>query len=101
MKDVTKKFPEGVPKFRNPSLSLPTLGNEGESVNLQGGRLKTIMPSYIFEICTRLEVLLWWKLSGHTNNITEASNLMNEIYKRGEIRNEQQDRNALDKPRTS
>ena len=36
---------------------------------------KFIFPSNIFDIYTRLEVILGLKLSGHTNTLTEASNL--------------------------
>ena len=46
---------------------------------------------------TRLEILLGLKLSGNTNIQIEASNLIDEIYTRGEIQNEQQYRNGLDK----
>ena len=45
---------------------------------------------------TRLEVLPGLKLSGHSDTLTEASNLIDDLYKRGEIQNEQQYRNALD-----
>ena len=66
--------------------------------NLQGrGIEKVIIPSNIIDIYTRLEVLLGLKLSGHSNTVTEASNLIDELYKRGEIQNKQQYRNALDK----
>ena len=66
--------------------------------NLQGrGIEKIIIPSNIIDIYNRLEVLLGLKLSGHTNTLTEASNLIDELYKRGEIQNKQQYRNALDK----
>ena len=66
--------------------------------NLQGrGIEKIIIPSNIIDIYTRLEVLLGLKLSGHTDTLTEASNLIDELYKRGEIQNKQQYRNALDK----
>ena len=59
---------------------------------------KIIMPSNIIDNYTRLEVLLGPKLSGHTDTtLTEASNLIDELYKRGEIQNKQQYRNALDK----
>ena len=58
---------------------------------------KIIIPSKIVDIYTRLEILLGLKLSGHTNTLTEASNLIDELYKRGEIQNKQQYRNALDK----
>ena len=36
-------------------------------------------------------------MSGHTDTLTETSNLMDELYKRGEIQNKQQNQNALDK----
>ena len=68
-----------------------------EPDNLEGQGLKIIIPSNIFDIYTRLEVLLGLKLSGHTVTLTEASNLIDELYKRGEIENKQQYRNAVDK----
>ena len=58
---------------------------------------KIIIPSNIADICTRLEVLLGLKLSGHSDTVTEAINLIDELYKRGEIQNKQQYRNALNK----
>ena len=58
---------------------------------------KIILPSNIIDIYTRLEVLFGLKLSGHTDTLTEASDLIDELYKRGEIQNKQQYRNALDK----
>ena len=58
---------------------------------------KIIIPSNIIDIYTRLEVLPGLKLSGHTDTLTEASALIDELYKRGEIQNKQQYRNALDK----
>ena len=58
---------------------------------------KIIIPSNIIDIYTRLEILLGLKLSGHTDTLTEASNLIDEFYKRGEIQNKQQYRNALNK----
>ena len=56
-----------------------------------------IIPSNIIDIYTRLEVLFGLKLSGHTDNLTEASNLIDELYKRGELQNKPQYRNALNK----
>ena len=56
---------------------------------------KTITPSNKIDIYTRLETLLGLKLSGHTDTVTEASNLNHELYTRGEIQNKQQNRNAL------
>ena len=58
---------------------------------------KIIIPSNIIDIYTRLEILLGLKLSGHSNTLTEASNLIDGLYKRGEIQNKQQYRNALTK----
>ena len=49
------------------------------------------------DIYTRLEILLGLQLSGYTNTLTEASNLIDELYKRGEIQNKQQYRNAITK----
>ena len=48
--------------------------------NLQGtGIEKIFVPSNIVDIYTRLEVLLGLKLSGHTDTLTEASNLIDEL----------------------
>ena len=58
---------------------------------------KIIIPSNIIDIYTRLEILLGLKLSGHSDTLTEASNLIDELYKRGDIQTEQQYRNALNK----
>ena len=58
---------------------------------------KIIIPSNIKDVNTRLEVFLGLKLSGHTDTLTEASNLIDELYRRGEMKNKQQDRNALNK----
>ena len=67
-------------------------------INLQDrGIEKIIIPSNIIDVYTRLEILFGLKLSGHTDTLTEASNLIDELYKRGEIQNKQQYRNALDK----
>ena len=65
--------------------------------NLEGQGVKIIIPNNIIDIYTRLEVLLGLKLSGHTDTLTEASNLIDELYKLGEIQNKHQYRNALDK----
>ena len=66
--------------------------------NLQGqGIEKIIIPSNIVDIYTRLEVLLGLKLSGHTDTLTEASNIIDQLYKLVEIQNKQQYRNALNK----
>ena len=46
--------------------------------DLRGEGVKVIIPSNIIDIYTRLEVLLGLKLTGHTNTLTEASNLIDE-----------------------
>ena len=55
-------------------------------INLRGrGIEKIIIPSNIIDIYTRLEILLGLKLSGHTDTLTEASALIDQLYKLGEI----------------
>ena len=68
--------------------------------NLEGQGVKIIIPNNILDIYTRLEVLLGLKFSGHTDTLTEASNLLDELYKRDEIKNKQQYRNAPNKFQT-
>ena len=70
-----------------------------DSNDLQEG-LKIIFPSNIIDLYSRLEILLGLKLSGHTDILTQTSNLIDELYKRCEIQNERQYRNALDKFKT-
>ena len=54
----------------------------------------------MIDIFITLETILGLKLSGHTDTLTEASNLIVELYKRGEIQNNQQYRNVLNKRST-
>ena len=93
MKDALYNLPTEIDKVRNP----PVPAIENESDNLQGEGVKIIIPSNIIDIYTRLEVLLGLKLSGHTDTLPEASNLIDELYKRGEVQNKQQYRNALNR----
>ena len=65
--------------------------------DLQGEGLKNIIPSNIIDLYIRLENLLGLKLSGHSDTLTEASALIDQLYKLGEIQNKQQYRNALNK----
>ena len=62
--------------------------------DLEGQGVKTIIPSNVVDIYTRLGILLGLKLSGHTDTLTEASKLIDKLYKRDEIQNKQQYRNA-------
>ena len=91
---LTEKLPRLVEEIQNRTYEEITLDSDNI---LQGEGVKIIIPSNIIDIYTRLEVLLGLKLSGHTDTLTEASNLIDELYKRGEIQNKQQYRNALDK----
>ena len=66
--------------------------------DLEGNGTKTIVvPSDSDEIWTRLQVLLGLKLAGHTDTLIEASQLLDALFKKGEIETEQQYRNAIDK----
>ena len=85
---LTEKLPKLVEEIQNKIF---------DELDLEGDGVKIIIPSNIIDIYTRLEILLGLKLSGHTDTLTEASNLIDELYKRGEIQNKQQYRNALDK----
>ena len=67
-----------------------------DSDNLQVEGVKIIIPSNIIDIYTRLEILLGLKLSGHSDTLTEASILIDELYRIGDIQNEQQCRNGLE-----
>ena len=85
-------LPEAVAKIRNPVLpAFEDVEDPYEEVsdNLQGQGMKFIIPSKIMDFYTRSKVLLGLRLSGHSDTLTEASNLIDEIYKRGEIQKEQ------------
>ena len=83
-----KKLPKLVEVIQNRTF---------DEIDLEGRGVKIILPSNIVDIYSRLEILLGLNLSGHTDTLTEASNLIDELYKRGEIQNKRQYRNALDK----
>ena len=63
---------------------------------MEGQGAKNFTPTNIIDIHTRLEVLIGLRVSCHTGTLAEASNLINDLYKRGYIQNKQQYRNALD-----
>ena len=84
----TKKLPKLVEDIQNRTF---------DEIVLEGQGVINIIPSNIIDIYTRLEVLLGLKLSGHSDTLTEASNLIDELYKRGEIQNKQQYRSAMNK----
>ena len=82
-KSIKNDLRKRVYKIKNPPLTLPFNDLQGEGVRI-------IIPSNINDIYTRLEVLLGLEISGHTDTLTEASNLIGDLYKRIEIQNEQQ-----------
>ena len=90
---LTETLPSLVEEIQNRTFEEIT----DDSDDLQGEGVKIIMPSNIIDIYTRLEILLGLKLSGHTDTLTEASALLDELYKQGEIQSKQQYRNALNK----
>ena len=96
MRDDLYNLPKAIAEIRNPPS--PRTANVEDSGDLQGeGIEKIIVPSNIIDIYTRLEILLGLELSGDTNTSTEASNLIDDLYERRELQNEQHDRNALNK----
>ena len=78
-------------RFNQSKINLKKLNLKRQGIE------KIIIPSNIIDIYTRLELLLGLKLSVHSDTPTEASHLIDELYKRGEIRNKQQYRNAFNK----
>ena len=58
--------------------------------------MKITNPSNIIDLYVTLEILLGMKLSGHTDTLTEASNLLDRLHKKCELENDQLHRNALD-----
>ena len=89
MEDAIEYLPNAIKRILKPPLVLPATEvmedpYEGESGNLQGERIeKVIIPSNIIDIQTKSEFLLGLKISGHTNTLTEASNLIDEFLKKG------------------
>ena len=70
------KSSKKIAKIRKPPL--PAIENESDK--LRGEGVKIIIPSTIIDIYTRLEILLGLKLSGHTDTLTEGSNLNDALY---------------------
>ena len=83
---IKNKFDDDVRRILNLDKLLKGRGGE-----------KIFIPSNINDIYTRLDNLLGLKISAHTPTLTEANNLIDELYKRGEIYNNQKNRNALNK----
>ena len=70
-----KKLPKLIEDIQNKTFDEITENSD----DLQGEGVKIIIPSNIIDIYTRLEILLGLKLSGHTDTLTEASNLIDEL----------------------
>ena len=96
MRDALYILPKEVVKTQNPNF--PAIENVSDDIKGEG--VKIIIPSNIIDIYTKLEILLGLTLSGHTDTLTEASSLIDELYKLGEIQNKQQCRSALNKFQT-
>ena len=90
----TITLPKLVEEIQNRTFEEITLDSDND---LQGEGVKITIPSNIIDIYTRLEVLQGLKVSGHSDTLSKATNLKDELYKRGEIPNKQQYRNALNK----
>ena len=89
----TKTLPELVEEIQKQTFDEIT--DDCDDLQEEGG--KVVIPSNKNDIYTRLEILLGLNISGHADTLTEASNLIDELYKRGEIQNEQQYRIAIGK----
>ena len=53
--------------------------NENRHDNLRAEEVKFVIKCNIFDLWTRLEVLLGLKLAGHTDTLTEASIPIDEL----------------------
>ena len=73
-----------IAKIRN--LFLPVFENVSDG--LQGEGVKIFKQSNITHSYIRLENILGLKLSAHTVTLTEASNLLDDLCRRGEIQYE-------------
>ena len=85
---LTITLPKSVDEIQNRTF---------DEIISEGQGVKFVIPSNIIDIYTRLEILLGIKLSGHADTLTEANNLIDELYKKAEIQNKQQYQNALNK----
>ena len=66
------------------TITIPKLAEEihnktFDELELEGQGVKINILSNIIDIYTRVEISLGLKLSGHTDTLTEASNLIDEL----------------------
>ena len=66
---LTITFPKLVEEIQNKTFEEFT----DDSDDLQGEGIKTIIPSNLIDIYTRLEILLGLNLSGHTDTLTRQA----------------------------
>ena len=100
---IRDKLPSRVQKILNPPIVAIVSGESDEYESLESevsGTKTIVVPSDSDEIWTRLQVLLGLKLAGHTDTLIEASQLLDALFKKGEIETEQQFRNAINKFKT-
>ena len=74
MQVAIEYLPKAEFKIQNPPL--PANENVKDSSDTQGEGVKIIIPSNLKDFYTSFEVLLGLKISGHTDTLTEASNLI-------------------------
>ena len=99
MNHAFHNVPKAIAKIQKPPL--PAVEDVEESSDLQVEGIEKIkIPSNIIYLYTRLEILLGPKLSGQSDTLTEAINLIDELCKQGGTQNEQQYRNAPNKFKT-
>ena len=69
--------------------------------DLEGNGIRTIVvPSDSDEIWADLDILMKIKSSGYTNTLILASQLLDALFKKGEIKTEQKYQNAINKFKT-
>ena len=78
-KSIEGDLRKRVDNFLNGPLALPSDKNKEESDSLEGEEMEITILSNIIDIYNRLAVLLGLKLSDHTDTLTEASNLIDEL----------------------
>ena len=90
----TIDLPKRVSEINNKNFIENTDDSDSD---LQGQGIKIIITSNIIDKYTRLEVLLGLKLRCHTDTLTGASAIIDQLYKLGEIQIKQQYRKAFNK----
>ena len=99
-KDALYILPKTKPKIQNRLLpAIEHIKGSSEEIsdnNLEGREIEEfIIPSFIIDVYSRFEIFLG--KTGRTKNLTQASNLIDELGKRSEVQNEQLNRKAVDK----